>query len=221
MSVGRTLRLRRRSGNERTIPCAGWSSFRNPAAYPGVSGSAVSRGGRPAVPVLLPNQGLDRVDRRSMARCTTAEETMSIDVAARTDGLFLLSLNRGSVCPEGIRENGYDDKYLDQIRTMRPGEQIAIRSTYTRKHEPVGARVWLSLASATTREAARRRITPLRRRSRSRASPTGAGRGRSWRPWCRVRDSASAAPRSRRRRDCGRGRVAISRTGATPRRGPP
>ena len=36
---------------------------------------------------------------------------------------------------EGIWENGYDDKYLDQVRSMRPGEQIAIKSTYTRKHE--------------------------------------------------------------------------------------
>ena len=35
---------------------------------------------------------------------------------------------------EGIWENGYDDKYLDQVRSMRPGEQIAIKSTYTRRH---------------------------------------------------------------------------------------
>ena len=36
---------------------------------------------------------------------------------------------------EGIWENGYEDKYLDEVRSMRPGEQIAIKSTYTRKHD--------------------------------------------------------------------------------------
>jgi len=35
---------------------------------------------------------------------------------------------------EGIWENGYDDKFLDVVRTMRPGERIAIKSSYTRKH---------------------------------------------------------------------------------------
>ena len=35
---------------------------------------------------------------------------------------------------EGIWENGYDDRYLDEVRSMRPGERIAIKSTYTRRH---------------------------------------------------------------------------------------
>ena len=35
---------------------------------------------------------------------------------------------------EGIWENGYEDKYLDLVRSMRPGERIAIKSSYTRKH---------------------------------------------------------------------------------------
>jgi 5-methylcytosine-specific restriction enzyme B len=35
---------------------------------------------------------------------------------------------------EGIWENGYDDKLLDIVRSMRPGERIAIKSSYTRKH---------------------------------------------------------------------------------------
>lgn len=35
---------------------------------------------------------------------------------------------------EGIWENGYDDKYGDLVRSMRPGERIAIKSSYTRKH---------------------------------------------------------------------------------------
>lgn len=35
---------------------------------------------------------------------------------------------------EGIWENGYDDKLLDMVRSMRPGERIAIKSSYTRKH---------------------------------------------------------------------------------------
>ena len=36
---------------------------------------------------------------------------------------------------EGIWENGYDDKYLDLVRSMRPGDRIAIKATYTRKHD--------------------------------------------------------------------------------------
>jgi 5-methylcytosine-specific restriction enzyme B len=35
---------------------------------------------------------------------------------------------------EGIWENGYDDKLLELVRSMRPGERIAIKSSYTRKH---------------------------------------------------------------------------------------
>ena len=35
---------------------------------------------------------------------------------------------------DGIWENGYDDKLLDMVRSMRPGERIAIKSSYTRKH---------------------------------------------------------------------------------------
>jgi len=35
---------------------------------------------------------------------------------------------------EGIWENGYGDKLLDMVRSMRPGERIAIKSSYTRKH---------------------------------------------------------------------------------------
>lgn len=35
---------------------------------------------------------------------------------------------------EGIWENGYDDKLLDVVRSMRPGERVAIKSSYTRKH---------------------------------------------------------------------------------------
>lgn len=36
---------------------------------------------------------------------------------------------------EGIWENGYDDKYLDLVRSMQPGDRIAIKAAYTRKHE--------------------------------------------------------------------------------------
>lgn len=35
---------------------------------------------------------------------------------------------------EGIWENGYDDKFLDVVRSMRAGERIAIKAAYTRKH---------------------------------------------------------------------------------------
>ena len=36
---------------------------------------------------------------------------------------------------DGIWENGYDDRYLAQVRAMRTGDRIAIKSTYTRKHD--------------------------------------------------------------------------------------
>lgn len=36
---------------------------------------------------------------------------------------------------EGIWENGYDDKLLDMVRSMRAGERIAVKSSYTRKHD--------------------------------------------------------------------------------------
>ncbi|KFF32090.1 AAA family ATPase [Pseudomonas plecoglossicida] len=35
---------------------------------------------------------------------------------------------------KGIWENGYDDKLLDIVRAMQPGERIAIKAAYTRKH---------------------------------------------------------------------------------------
>lgn len=35
---------------------------------------------------------------------------------------------------DGIWENGYDDKHLDMVRSMRPGERIAIKAAYTRKY---------------------------------------------------------------------------------------
>jgi 5-methylcytosine-specific restriction protein B len=42
---------------------------------------------------------------------------------------------------KGIWENGYEDKYLDIVRFMHPGDRIAIKSSYTRKHGlPFGSR---------------------------------------------------------------------------------
>ena len=35
---------------------------------------------------------------------------------------------------EGIWENGYTDKYLNAVRSMRPGDRISIKSSYVRKH---------------------------------------------------------------------------------------
>ena len=34
---------------------------------------------------------------------------------------------------EGIWENGYNDKYLELVRSIQPGDRIAIKSSYTRK----------------------------------------------------------------------------------------
>lgn len=36
---------------------------------------------------------------------------------------------------EGIWENGYNDRYLDKVRSMQVGERIAIKSSYVRKGE--------------------------------------------------------------------------------------
>ena len=36
---------------------------------------------------------------------------------------------------EGIWENGYEDRYIDLVRSMRPGDLIAVKSAYTRKNE--------------------------------------------------------------------------------------
>lgn len=35
---------------------------------------------------------------------------------------------------DAIWENGYEDKHLDVVRSMRPGDRIAVKSAYTRKH---------------------------------------------------------------------------------------
>jgi 5-methylcytosine-specific restriction protein B len=35
----------------------------------------------------------------------------------------------------GIWENGYQDKYLDAVRSIKPGDRIAIKSSYTRKYD--------------------------------------------------------------------------------------
>ncbi|MDL5052165.1 AAA family ATPase [Oscillatoria laete-virens NRMC-F 0139] len=34
---------------------------------------------------------------------------------------------------QGIWENGYTDQYLDEVRSIKPGDRIAIKSSYTRK----------------------------------------------------------------------------------------
>ena len=36
---------------------------------------------------------------------------------------------------EGIWENGYQDKYLDAVKSIQAGDRIAIKSSYTRKHD--------------------------------------------------------------------------------------
>lgn len=36
---------------------------------------------------------------------------------------------------DGIWENGYKDRYLDLVRSMRPGERIAIKAAHTRKRD--------------------------------------------------------------------------------------
>ena len=35
---------------------------------------------------------------------------------------------------EGIWENGNEDKYLDEVRSIQPGDRIALKSAYVRNH---------------------------------------------------------------------------------------
>lgn len=41
----------------------------------------------------------------------------------------------GRFLNDGIWENGYQDKYLDQIKSIQTGDRIAIKSSYTRKRD--------------------------------------------------------------------------------------
>ena len=36
---------------------------------------------------------------------------------------------------EGIWENGYEDRYLDQVKEMKPGDRIAIKASSTQRHD--------------------------------------------------------------------------------------
>jgi len=36
---------------------------------------------------------------------------------------------------EGIWENGYQDKYIDSVKSIQVGDRIAIKSSFTRKHD--------------------------------------------------------------------------------------
>ncbi len=36
---------------------------------------------------------------------------------------------------ESIWENGYQDKYQDTVKSIQVGDRIAIKSSYTRKHD--------------------------------------------------------------------------------------
>jgi 5-methylcytosine-specific restriction enzyme B len=36
---------------------------------------------------------------------------------------------------EGIWENGYENRYINLVKAMQPGDRIAIKSSYTRKHD--------------------------------------------------------------------------------------
>jgi len=36
---------------------------------------------------------------------------------------------------EGVWENPYEDKYLDVFKSIKPGDRIAVRTVYTRKHD--------------------------------------------------------------------------------------
>jgi len=36
---------------------------------------------------------------------------------------------------EGIWQNGWTDRYIEDVRSMQPGDRIAVKATYTRKHD--------------------------------------------------------------------------------------
>lgn len=66
---------------------------------------------------------------------------MSTETSARPSWFVGAAYNRtedqtSRFLAEGIWENGYEDgKYGDAVRSMRPGDKIAIKSSYTRKHD--------------------------------------------------------------------------------------
>jgi tetratricopeptide (TPR) repeat protein len=40
----------------------------------------------------------------------------------------------GLASPEGIWQNGYDDKFREHVARMRPGDRIAIKASFVQKH---------------------------------------------------------------------------------------
>jgi hypothetical protein len=64
-----------------------------------------------------------------MTRQSASQATWFVGAAYDTDDQTSRFLE------EGIWENGYEDKYLDLVRSVRPGDRIAIKSSYTRKHD--------------------------------------------------------------------------------------
>ena len=63
------------------------------------------------------------------------------DIRAKPDSNWFVGASYGEsddqtdrFVRDGIWENGYDDKYLDLVRSMRPGDRIAIKSSYIRKN---------------------------------------------------------------------------------------
>jgi hypothetical protein len=79
---------------------------------------------------------------------------------------------------EGIWENGYEDgKYGDLVRAMRPGDRIAIKSSYTRKRDlPFDNRG--AIVARTTRERCVRRARAADGASRGRPEA-----GKPCAPW--------------------------------------
>ncbi|MBE3719945.1 hypothetical protein HJ202_05540 [Vibrio parahaemolyticus] len=88
---------------------------------------------------------LTRINRKEFAHSFTEkliEQTRKAMSPVKVAWFVGASYDNGSddqterFLQEGIWENGYDDKYIDEVRSMKPGDRIAIKSAYTRKKKP-------------------------------------------------------------------------------------
>jgi hypothetical protein len=67
-------------------------------------------------------------------------QDFSIDISSKSYWYVGASFDKSSedktdyFVENGIWQNGYEDKYIDLVRKMKPGDRIAIKSSYTRKY---------------------------------------------------------------------------------------
>lgn len=63
------------------------------------------------------------------------EKRCAIDGKVST-GLYGEGYQTPRFWPDGVWQNGSEDKFAEQVRAMKPGDRIAIKATFARKHGP-------------------------------------------------------------------------------------